>query len=569
MSTASETAHGPRSEKHALARGFPASLGPPERMRWWGWGDPQRAPGLPGHALGFLRETVGLAVRPSAPVALEHVELEPSSISANALAKLREILGAEHVRDDHNDRVLHAAGKGYPDLVRLRAGRPVGAPDAVLYPSTREQLRALLSLCASESLAVVPFGGGTSVVGGVEPLRGSHRAVVALDTGRLTSILELDERSRMVTVQAGARARELEDWLSARGLTLGHFPQSFEYVSLGGCAATRSAGQASSGYGRFERMVHGLRMVAPAGDIELSAFPASAAGPGVRELAVGSEGTLGVIDELTLRVRRAPATRIYEGVFFESFEAGVHAFRELAQNHCTPEVARLSDEHETRMSLALAGSGGAKGRLGRAYLDMRGYGGGCLAIFGFEGDSDEVGARRAAAVEIVRAAGGLRVGRSPGNAWLDSRYSAPYLRDELLAQGVLVETLETATRWSNLPQLHGSVAGAIEVALRAQGTPALVMCHVSHLYETGASLYFTFIARQCEGAEIEQWQVAKAAASAAIVDGGGTITHHHAVGRDHAPWMEREIGSTGMSALRALKSELDPAGIMNPGKLLP
>ncbi len=294
------------------------------------------------------------------------------------------------------------------------------------------------------------------MVGGVEPLRGSHRAVVALDMGRLTSVLELDERSLMVTVQAGARARELEDWLSARELTLGHFPQSFEYVSLGGCAATRSAGQASSGYGRFERMVHGLRMVAPAGDIELSAFPASAAGPGVRELAVGSEGTLGVIDELTLRVRRAPAARIYEGVFFESFEAGMHAFRELAQKRCTPEVARLSDEQETRMSLALAGSGGAKGRLGRAYLGMRGYGGGCLAILGFEGDPEELGVRRAAAIEIVRAAGGLRVGRSPGRAWLASRFSAPYLRDELLTHGVMVETLETATRWSNVQQLHRS-----------------------------------------------------------------------------------------------------------------
>ncbi len=538
-------------------------------MRWWGWGDPLHPQGLPAHALSFLGETVGLVARPSPPVALEHVELEPSSISSNALASLREILGAAHVRDDHSDRVLHAAGKGYPDLVRLRAGRPLGGPDAVLYPSSREQLRALLSMCARESLAVVPFGGGTSVVGGVEPLRGSHRAVVALDTGRLTSILELDERSRMVTVQAGARARELEDWLSARGLTLGHFPQSFEYVSLGGCAATRSAGQSSSGYGRFERMVHGLHMVTPAGDIELSAFPASAAGPGIRELAVGSEGTLGVIDELTLRVRRAPVTRIYEGVFFESFEAGVHALRGLAQNRCTPDVARLSDEQETRMSLALAGSGGAKGRLGRAYLDMRGYSGGCLAIFGFEGDAEELGARRAAATEIVRAAGGLRVGRSPGKAWLDSRYSAPYLRDELLTHGVLVETLETATRWSNVQQLHERVARAIEDALRAQGTPALVMCHVSHLYETGASLYFTFIARQREGEEIEQWQAAKAAASSAIVAGGGTITHHHAVGRDHALWLEQEIGSTGISALRALKSELDPAGIMNPGKLLP
>ena len=538
-------------------------------MRWWGWGDSLHPQGLPEHALDFLRETVGLAARPCPPVALEHVELEPSSISSDTLARLRVLLGEEHARDTHYERVLHAAGKGYPDLVRLRAGRPLGAPDVVLYPSNHEQLSALLALCASESLAVVPFGGGTSVVGGVEPLRGSHRAVVALDMSRLTSVLGFDKTSRMVTVQAGARARELEDWLSARGMTLGHFPQSFEYVSLGGCAATRSAGQASSGYGRFERMVHGLRMVAPAGEIELSAFPASAAGPGVRELAVGSEGALGVIDELTLRVRRAPTARIYEGVFFESFEAGTHALRELAQNRCSPDVARLSDEQETLMSLALAGSGGAKGRLGRVYLNMRGYGGGCLAILGFEGDSKELGARRAAATEIVRAAGGLRVGRSPGNAWFASRFSAPYLRDELLTHGVMVETLETATCWSNLRQLHLSVAEAIEDALRVQGTPALVMCHVSHLYETGASLYFTFIARQREGEEIEQWQAAKAAASTAIVDGGGTITHHHAVGRDHAPWLEREIGSAGVSALRALKAELDPAGIMNPGKLLP
>jgi alkyldihydroxyacetonephosphate synthase len=538
-------------------------------MRWWGWGDPLHPQGLPAHALRFLDETVGLAARPCPPVALEHVEIEPSSIPSNVLAGLREILGSEHVRDDHGDRVLHAAGKGYPDLVRLRAGRPLGAPDVVLYPSTREQLHALLAVCERDSLAVVPFGGGTSVVGGVEPLRGAHRAVVALDMACMASVLELDERSRMVSVQAGARARELEDWLGARGLTLGHFPQSFEYVSLGGCAATRSAGQASSGYGSFERMVHGLRMVAPAGDIELSAFPASAAGPGVRELAVGSEGTLGVIDELTLRVRQAPAARIYEGVFFESFEAGTHAFRELAQNRCTPDVARLSDEQETRMSLALAGSGGAKGRLGRAYLDMRGYGRGCLAILGFEGDREELGLRRAAAVEIVRAAGGLRVGASPGKAWLASRFSAPYLRDELLTHGVLVETLETATRWSNVGQLHRRVAEAIESVLHAQATPPLVMCHVSHLYETGASLYFTFLARQREGEEVEQWQAAKAAASAAIVDGGGTITHHHAVGRDHAPWMEQEIGSAAVSALRALKAELDPAGIMNPGKLLP
>lgn len=538
-------------------------------MRWWGWGDPEHPSALPPHALGFLRETVGVAEAPRPPVALEHVRLPSTALSADARKALGEVVGVGNVRDDHAERVRHAAGKGYPDLVRLRAGMPEGAPDTVLYPGSREELRGLLSACGRWSLAVVPFGGGTSVVGGVEPLRGTHGAVVALDMSRMGSVVDLDEASLTVTVEGGMRARELERWLSEKGLTLGHFPQSFEYVSVGGCAATRSAGQASTGYGRFERMVRGLGMCSPIGDIDLAALPASAAGPSLRELVVGSEGTLGVIDELALRVRRAPAERIYEGVFFEDFAAGVNALRDLAQRHAAPDVARLSDEGETRMSLALAGTGGVKGRAGRAYLGVRGYGGGCLAIFGFEGDAEEVAIRRHRAMGIVRSHGGLPVGRSPGEAWVKSRFSAPYLRDELLTQGVMVETLETATQWSNVEALHGRVGEAIDQALQACGTPGLVMCHVSHLYETGASLYFTLLARQLEGEEIAQWQAVKAAAGSAIVEGGGTITHHHAVGRDHAPWMEGEVGREGIRALRALKAELDPDGIMNPGKLLP
>jgi alkyldihydroxyacetonephosphate synthase len=538
-------------------------------MRWWGWGDPAHPPVLPAHALGFLRETIGLTAPPRPPVALGQVRLAPASISEALLAALREIVGAEHVHDGHAQRVLHAAGKGYPDLVRLRAGEPEGAPDAVVYPGGHDQLRALLELCARSSLAVVPFGGGTSVVGGVAPLRGAHSGVIALDTSRMADVLELDGQSATVTVQAGIRAPALERHLAARGLTLGHFPQSFEYVSLGGCAATRSAGQASSGYGAIDKLVLGLRLAAPASEIELQALPASAAGPGLRQLLVGSEGTLGVISELALRVRPAPAQRIYEGVFFEDFAAGTQALRTLAREHALPVLARLSDEAETRMSLALAGSGGVKGRLGRAYLQLRGYRGGCLAILGFEGAGEELASRRKRALALVRDGGGLVVGRSPGEAWLHGRFAAPYMRDELLTLGVMVETLETATQWSRLPRLHRSVGEAIAGALRASGTPGLVMCHVSHVYETGASLYFTLIAPQREGDEIGQWRAVKQAAGDAIVAGGGTITHHHAVGRDHAPWMTAEVGVGGIAALRALKVELDPTGIMNPGKLLP
>jgi alkyldihydroxyacetonephosphate synthase len=415
---------------------------------------------------------------------------------------------------------------------------------------------------------VVPFGGGTSVVGGVEPLQGAHEGVLALDMRRMGAVIELDRESLTVAVQAGIRAPALERHLAAQGLTLGHFPQSYEYVSLGGCAATRSAGQASSGYGAIERMIMGLRLTAPAGDIELQAVPATAAGPSLRQMLIGSEGVLGVISELSLRVRAAPRERVYEGVFFEGFAAGVNALRTLAQQHATPDVARLSDEPETRMSLALAGTGGVKGRLGRVYLAARGYGDGCLAILGFEGDMKDVAARRRRALALVRQCGGLTVGRSPGEAWLKGRFTAPYLRDELLTHGVMVETLETATQWSNVGRLHGVVARAIADALRVCGTPGLVMCHVSHLYETGASLYFTFIAARRYDDEIGQWRTVKEAASGAIVRGGGTITHHHAVGRDHAPWMGQEVGDSGLAALRALKAELDPKGIMNPGKLL-
>jgi alkyldihydroxyacetonephosphate synthase len=560
-------------------------------MRWWGWGDPARPAALGQGMLRLLRDTVGTAAGVRPPVALARVRLPEATLPERARAELRELLGAEAVRDDHAERVSHAAGKGYPDLVRLRAGEPGEAPDAVLYPSRSEQLGALLALCARRSIAVVPFGGGTSVVGGVAPLRGEHAAVVALDMRELAAVLDIDIESRVVSAQAGLRAPALERQLAAKGLTLGHFPQSWEYVSLGGCAASGGAGQASTGYGRFEELVVGGRLTAPAGELALAAVPASAAGPDLRKLLVGSEGTLGVIAELDLRVRAAPSERRYEGAFFADFRSGVDALRELAQEHAAPAVARLSDEAETRMTLAQAqaqagGRSGdadpahasvrdalqarAKSRAGAAYLRVRGYGAGCLAILGFEGTPQQVKRGRARALELMRRHGGLPIGRSPGEAWQKQRFAAPYLRDELLTHGVMVETLETATAWSNLRRLHQQTRAAIEAELRAQGAEGVVMCHVSHLYETGASLYFTLLAPQREGAEIEQWRALKHAAGEAIAEHGGTITHHHGVGRDHLPWIERELGGAqGVEALRALKQQLDPAGIMNPGKLLP
>jgi alkyldihydroxyacetonephosphate synthase len=537
-------------------------------MRWWGWGEPGHRVELPGAALAVLRAELAAPERTTPAVGLQDVRMPEPALADRALARLREAVGEEWVRQDRLSRVTHAAGKGYPDLVRLRSGAAEHAPDAVVHPRA-DQVRAVLDACGEEGIAVTPFGGGTSVVGGVEPLRGSLKAAISLDLARIDHAEQVDTQSLTAVLGAGLRGPALERALAHHGLTLGHFPQSWEYATLGGWVATRSAGQASTGYGSIEKVVAGLRCIAPSGEIELASMPASAAGPGLRELLVGSEGLLGVITEATVRVRPVPEATHYEGWMLTGFERGAEAFRALEQGHVVPEVARLSDEAETEQALRMSAGASLTRRLGRAYVGVRGYSEGCLAILGFEGTRQDVDVRRARARRIMRRHRGIALGASPGRAWLRQRYEGPYLRDALLDHGIMAETLETAAPWSGLMRLYEAVRVAITAALRARGTPGRVMCHVSHLYPDGASLYFTFLARQEEGAELQQWESVKAAAGDAIVGAGGTITHHHAIGRDHRPWMPAEVGEQGIEILKAVKRRLDPAGILNPGKLIP
>jgi alkyldihydroxyacetonephosphate synthase len=540
-----------------------------EPMRWWGWGDPQHRSELPAAGLAALRAELQAPDRTVPPVPLEQVAIAEPALPAGVEQRLRDAVGVEWVRQDRLTRVTHAAGKGYPDLIRVRQGEIEHAPDAVVFPAGAAQVRAVLDLCAAERVAVVPFGGGTSVVGGVEPLRGEMGAVISLDLGRLDEAHQVDTRSLTAVLGAGLRGPAVESALGRHGLTLGHFPQSWEYATLGGWVATRSAGQASSGYGSIEKLVTGLRCVTPSGEIDLPEMPGTAAGPGLRQALVGSEGVLGVITEATVKVRPLPDATHYEGWMFRSFEQGAEAFRALEQRRVVPDVARLSDEAETKQAVSLSDGASGAQRLGRAYIGARGYSDGCLAILGFEGTRQDVDGRRARARRIMRRGGGLALGGSPGRAWLRQRYEGPYLRDALLDHGILAETLETAAPWSGLMPLYEAVGAAIAQALESRGTPARVMCHISHLYPDGASLYFTFLARQEEGAEIDQWRSVKTAACDAIVAAGGTITHHHAIGRDHLPWMRAEIGTHGVEILKALKERVDPAGVLNPGKLIP
>jgi alkyldihydroxyacetonephosphate synthase len=536
----------------------------PPPLRWWGWGD--RETEVPRGLLTLLCEEAGLPGGvTSHPVGLDDVQLPASSLAEALHGRLSDIAGAANVRVDPAERVRHAAGRNYLDLLALRAGRLAAAPDAVVCPGSPGEVAGVLRAASEAACAVVPFGGGTSVVGGVAPERGPLPSVIALDLRRLDTVIDVDVVARTATLQAGMRGPQAEHALQARGLTLGHFPQSFEYATIGGYAATRSAGQASTGYGRFDELARGLRLIAPAGEIAVAAVPASAAGPSLLQVVLGSEGALGVITEVTVRVHATPRRRRYAGWSLPDFESGTALLRELAQDRIAPDVARLSDADETRASLALAA--GPAIDVARRYLGFRGHREPCLLVLGWEGDGAAIGTRERLAHPLLRRHGAIALGTAPGRAWLHGRFDGPYLRDALLDRGVLVETLETAAAWSRLAAVKAAVNGALQRSLRARGTPPLVGCHVSHVYSDGASLYFTVLGRQDPGHEVAQWTEAKRAATDALLGCGGTLTHHHGVGVDHAPWLEREDGATGISALRAVKARLDPDGIMNPGKL--
>lgn len=526
-------------------------------MAWNAWGDPAAAKPLSPGIRSLLSQALGIDAEPTAEPTLEEVRVRPSALSPSDREGLAAIVGAENVLVEDRDRLLRAGGKSTLDLLRRRDFGVQDGPDAVLVPGDDDEVAAVLRFCADHSIAVVPFGGGTSVVGGLDPLRGDFKAVVSVDLRRFDELHSLDDVSWEAELGAGLTGPEAEQLLNERGFSLGHFPQSFCFATIGGFAATRSSGQDSSGYGRFDDMVRGLRAVTPAGVFDAGRAPASAAGPDLRQLLLGSEGTFGVITKVRVRVHPVPETTRYEAWSFPDFATGAAALRAVAQTGAGPTVIRLSDEAETGVNLATADS------IGETQIT-----GGCLAITAFEGTEAHVVSRHAETRDLLSGNGGTSLGEGPARAWEHGRFNAPYLRDGLLSAGALCETLETATSWSNVPTLKAAVTDALTRSLANSGTPALVMCHISHVYPTGASLYFTVVAAQ-RGNPIEQWRAAKTAASEAMVRVGATITHHHAVGADHRPWMRDEVGDLGVAVLRAVKSTLDPTGIMNPGKLIP
>jgi len=507
---------------------------------------------------------------------LDQIRLRESRADGRLLVKLRSIVGETNVTTETRERLVHAMGKGYQDLIRLRRGIVPNPPDAVVYPASEAQVAAILEYASQRDVSVVPFGGGTSVVGGVEAWpREEGGLLLALDMTRMNRVLAIDQVSRTTKAEAGIMGPDLEEKLNHAGYTLGHFPESFEYSTLGGWVAARAAGQKSTKYGKIEHMVEGLRLVSPSGTIATRDVPASAAGPDLRHLLIGSEGIFGVITEVTLRIHRYPDRMEHRGILLRDFSSGMRALREIMQSGVNPPTLRLSDSAETSAFAALLRRprktiDRLETRLGMWLMARRGFSleSGSLLIMGLEGTEGEVAEQKRIVLAECREAGAFNLGRGAGETWHRGRFELPYLRDVLLDRGVMVDTLETATTWRNLENLYLRVKEAMEQAIASMGAKPFVMCHVSHAYRDGASLYYTFLAKQIEGREVEQWREVKKASCECILENGGTLSHHHGVGLEHTPWMESEVGRKGKELISAVKSTLDPRGVMNPGKIL-
>jgi alkyldihydroxyacetonephosphate synthase len=516
------------------------------QLKFWGWGyeDQQPPPDEVRAAAAGAREHLGFGpAEVERPARLEDVELPPPRVEPPS--SLADICSSGLY-----DRVTHAYGKAYRDLVRAFRGSIDNPPDVVARPREEADVERVLDWCASAGAAAIPFGGGTSVVGGVEP-RDLDRAV-SIDMRGLDRVLDVDLVSRAALIQAGATGPQLEDQLREHGLTLRHFPQSFEYSTLGGWIVTRAGGHFATLMTHIDDLVESVRAITPSGVWESRRLPASGAGPSPDRLLLGSEGTLGVVTQAWMRVQRRPEFRAGASVLFDSFEAGANAARDVVQSGLWPSNCRLLDPAEA----GLTGAAPA----GKALL-----------VLGFESADHPLDAWIERALEICEGHGGdpsRKEGTGGAGAWRSAFLQAPYLRDTLIAAGVVSDTFETAITWERLPSFVARVREAAEAAVAEECGAGRVSCRLTHVYPDGAAPYFTVLAPARRGSELAQWDAIKAAASEAVAGAGGTITHHHAVGRDHRPWYDGERPDLFAAALRGAKRALDPAGIMNPGVLI-
>ncbi|MFZ6871219.1 FAD-binding oxidoreductase [Undibacterium sp. Di27W] len=528
--------------------------------RWNGWGDDSITYAINADALAFLQTRIGQGLPPT-DAELDQVcrQVPVSRLPANDLIDTAAL-----------GRVRHSLGQSLPDWLKMRFGKISHFPDGVAYPESAEDVRGLLDYAALHDVALIPYGGGTSVVGHLAVTE-SARPVLSVDMSRMSQLLNLDKEAQLATFGAGVFGPDLEAQLRAHGYTLGHFPQSFEYSTLGGWVVTRSSGQQSLRYGRIEQLLAGARIETPAGRLDIQTFPASAAGPDLREILLGSEGRMGILTEVTVRITPLPACEEFHAVFFPDWDAAQTAVRAIAQAKLGLSMLRLSNATETLTSLALAGHKKLIGLL-ESYLRLRDCDEGkCLLLIGASGEKSQVRHAIRSALKISGHYKGVSVGKTMGEKWKQGRFRNVYLRNSAWQQGYAIDTVETACDWPRVKTMMLGMEEAGKVAMDNENEQVHAYTHLSHLYGQGASVYSTFVYRLTGNYEQDhaRWRKLKSAVSAAIVANGGTISHQHGVGSDHAPYLQAEKGSLGISSIRHLFRHFDPQGIMNPGKLLP
>ena len=548
-------------------------------MKWWGWGEhgvsfthedkPELAP--------FIRKALDLDVEgaTSEPAGLEGLELPEASLPPGLRAALEQAVGPDEVSCDDLDRIVHARGKSLRDLVRHRRGDVTPLPDAVVRPGSEEEAEAVLRAALDADAVVIPFGGGTNIAGSLDAPAAETRPVISVDLTRMDRVLALDERARLARVQPGVFGPHLEEQLNARGWTLGHFPDSFTHSTLGGWIATRSSGMQSDKYGDVADLTRALRVATPKGMLATRPVPSTSTGPSVREMVLGSEGRLGIITEATVHVHRLPERRTILGYLFPSWEEALAAMHDIASGEATPSVTRVSDAPETRFSFAtkkdptlvdqVTSKAMAAYLTRRRHFDLEAM---CLSFIGYEGSKRHVSRQRKLVGEIVKSHGGLCIGSGPGTLYDQKKFDTPYIRDYLLDRGALADVSETSAPWSALPTLYRNVMSAAQGAFAQLGVPGYIMCHLSHSYHAGACLYFTFALKPSGRREpLDEYDAVKSAIQQTFVDSGATLSHHHAVGTEHARWLEEDISAPGVAMIQSLFEGMDPGDNLNPGKI--
>jgi len=547
-----------------------------KHMKWWGWGvegvafNPDNKPAF----APFVKKAVGLDLSVPAvpPVEFSDLTLPSTTIDDDFLGALIAIVGADNAVTDNESRLVHTYGKSIRDLLRIRASDLPRMPDVVLYPADEDQVAQIVDLAVAQNAVVIPFGGGSNIAGSLTPNAGEARVVISLDLGLLNRVVSIDEGSGLARIQAGAQGPYIEEQLNERGWTMGHFPDSFTHSTLGGWVATRSSGMQSDKYGDIADIARGLRMVRPNGVVSIRPVPSASTGPSVREMILGSEGRLGVITEVTVQVHRTPEVREINGYLFPNWEAGIAAMHEISESDARPTVTRVSDARESGFSFATGKekTGFDPQKVLMAFLEKRGWDleGINLSFIGFEGSKSHVAYEKKIVARIVKKHGGLGVGKGPGVLYDQKKFDTPYLRDFLLDRGAAADVSETAAPWSRLNEIHDAVYAAANAAYEQIGTPGWIMSHLSHSYHSGACLYFTFAFVHDGENAIAQYDVVKSAIQQAFVDHGGTISHHHGVGREHSPWLEQDISTEGVALMRGLFESADPKSNFNPDKVL-